>query len=128
MKNEPIVIERELKLSNVITSQPPSDEFCKANGLLYHDGQPMLPAFCGAIEVWASAINEDTPKYAMYCRGTNDLRIFKTEGDSWVRVKEVPPDLVYGLIWRLCSEILQQRYDLKCGLSKELGFAPPVKP
>lgn len=74
--------------------------------LLWHDRRPMDPIYCGVSEVWARAITDDSPVYAVYAPSTNRLVILEKRIDEWVEVKIEDVKNLYGLIWRICTAYL----------------------
>jgi len=85
----------------------------KEFNLYYHDGTVMYPTFEGYTEVWAKAIDIDTPYYKIYSFGTNHVKVLLYEWriDSWVEIKFDEIRNLYGLIYRLLCTIDQLIYE-----------------
>ena len=69
------------------------------------------PFYLGESEVWAAAMTKNTPVYALYTCGTNDLRVLrKIGGSEWSKIEVSEIDNIYGLLWRIGVELNLSEY------------------
>lgn len=81
---------------------PPDIETLRRYKLLWNDGRPMKPVHCGISTVWATAIRDDEPVYAIFEAGTNRLVILERLGSEWREVQLNEVENLYGLLWQMC--------------------------
>ena len=62
----------------------------------------MKPVHCGISTVWAAAIRDDEPVYAIFAAGTNRLVILKKQADQWKEIQLHEVENLYGLLWQMC--------------------------
>lgn len=93
----------------------PSYEVCEKFDLIYsHNKTSIKPFYCNVSCVWSAALNKDTPIYALYCCGTNDLRVLRKIGDNdWERIEVTEIDNIYGLLWRIGVNLNKPWVELK---------------
>ena len=99
---------------DTIDVTPPDYETAKKFRLLSSGdtGDYHLPVFVGISEVWAMAVTKDTPVYAVYCNGTNCLRILEKIGSNgeWKQVELEKVYNLYGLVWKICVNLDHEKY------------------
>lgn len=86
---------------------PPDEETLRKHGLVYYGGKLKEPVFCNVAEVWATAIEKDTPVYALFTYGTNGILILEKRGDNeWERLDNIGKiKNLHGLMWRMMLEL-----------------------
>lgn len=95
-------------------TSPPDYITLKKFKLIYFDGEPMIPTYCGISIVFAKQISKDEPVYAIFAAGTNRLVILeKTPCNDWKQINLNEIKDLNGLICRMCGNINQIKYKLK---------------
>lgn len=77
--------------------QDPPDE----STLEKFDLKGCKPVICGICTVWATAVRNDEPVYAVFNRGTNYLVVLEKRAGDWRKVELQEVENLYGLVWRM---------------------------